>query len=67
MDPLTQIVGIATSNGLLHKLHGRGSTLRSSLYVDDAAIFIVPIKEDIQNHSSIVEGFGSKLFQRHHG
>jgi hypothetical protein len=27
-------------------------------FADDAAIFIAPIKKDIQNHSSIVEGFG---------
>jgi hypothetical protein len=32
--------------------------LRTSLYADDAAIFAAPIKEDIQNLSSILEGFG---------
>jgi hypothetical protein len=31
--------------------------LRSSLYKDDAAIFVALIKEDIVNLSNILEGF----------
>lgn len=32
--------------------------MRTSLYADDAAIFVAPIKEDILNLASILEGFG---------
>lgn len=32
--------------------------MRTSLYADDAAVFVAPIKEDIINLASILEGFG---------
>jgi hypothetical protein len=32
-----------------HKIRGRRTVMRTSLYADDAAIFVAPIKEDIQN------------------
>jgi hypothetical protein len=32
--------------------------LRTSLYADDAAIFLAPIREDIQNLARILEAFG---------
>jgi hypothetical protein len=43
---------------MLHKLKGRGNILRTSLYADDAAIFVAPIKEDIQNLARILHNFG---------
>jgi hypothetical protein len=43
---------------MLHKLKGRGNILRTSLYADDAAIFVAPIKEDIQNLTCILHDFG---------
>jgi hypothetical protein len=49
IDPLKKILDIATRHGLLHKLRGCGSILRTSLYADDAAIFDVPFREDIIN------------------
>ena len=58
IDPLTKIPEKATLHGLLHKLRGRGNILRTSLYADDAAIFVAPNKEDIANLSSILDGFG---------
>ena len=59
IDPLTQILEHATTLRLIHKLRGRGNILRTSLYTDDAAVFVAPIKEDIQNFASILEGFGN--------
>jgi mannosylglycoprotein endo-beta-mannosidase len=58
IDPLTQILEHATTLGLIHKLRGRGNILRTSLYADDAAVFVAPFKEDIQNLASILNGFG---------
>jgi hypothetical protein len=59
VDPLNQILEGATTHGLLHKLRGRGSILRTSLYADDAAIFVAPIKWDIQNLAVILQHFGN--------
>ncbi|KAK1684747.1 hypothetical protein QYE76_045595 [Lolium multiflorum] len=58
IDPLSQIIDIATDHGLLHKLRGRGARVRTSLYADDAAVFVAPIKEDIANMDTILERFG---------
>jgi hypothetical protein len=43
---------------MAHKLRGRGTILRTSLYVDDAAMFVASIKQDIQNLSTILHNFG---------
>ena len=48
IDTLHHILNKATSQGHLHPLYGRETTLHASLYDDDAAIFVKPIKEDIQ-------------------
>jgi hypothetical protein len=48
IDPLQQLLDIATYNGDLHRIRGRGPTVRTSLYADDVAIFIAPFKEDFQ-------------------
>lgn len=58
IDPLQQLLEKATSLGLLQKIRGRGTVLRTSLYADDAAIFVAPFKEDIQNLTGILRGFG---------
>jgi hypothetical protein len=49
IDPITQILEEATHVGLLHKLRGRGVILRTSLYADDAAMFVAPFKDVIQH------------------
>jgi hypothetical protein len=49
---------LATQHELLHKIRGRGTIIRTSLYADDAAVFVDPKKEDIQNLSSILALFG---------
>jgi hypothetical protein len=48
----------ATTVGLHHKIQGRGYILRTSLYADDAEVFVAPIREDIQNLTAILERFG---------
>jgi hypothetical protein len=58
IDPLQKILELATQHNLLHKIRGRRPVMRTSLYVDDAAIFMEPLKEDIQNLSSILDHFG---------
>jgi hypothetical protein len=58
IDPLTQILEGATRIGLVHKLQDRRIILRTSLYADDAAVFVAPIKQDIINLASIHQRFG---------
>jgi hypothetical protein len=58
IDPLQQILELATHYELLHKIRGRRAVMRTSLYADDAAIFMAPIKEDICNLSSTLALFG---------
>jgi hypothetical protein len=58
IDPLQKILELATSHNLLHKLRGRGTIFRASLYADDAAVFMLPFKEDIKNLSAILDSFG---------
>jgi hypothetical protein len=58
IDPIAQILKKASHIGLLHKLRGRGTILRTLLYADDAAVFVAPIKEDLQNLALILHRFG---------
>lgn len=58
IDPLSQVLDLATSLGLLHKIRRRGAVPRTSLYADDAALFVAPYKEDIQNLLAILHNFG---------
>jgi hypothetical protein len=57
IDPITQILEEATRVGLLRKLRGRGVILRISLFADDAAVFVAPFKDDVQNLASILQHF----------
>jgi retron-type reverse transcriptase len=58
IDPLQKILELATHHNLLHKIRGRGTIIRTSLYADDAAVFMHPKKEDIKNLSAILDYFG---------
>jgi hypothetical protein len=58
IHPLQQIPELATQHNLLHKIRDRRSIMRTSLYADDADIFVTPLKEEIQNLSSIPAHFG---------
>ena len=59
IDPLQQILDVATEKGDLHRLRDRGARLRTPLYVDDPAIFLVPIKEDVDMLATILQSFGN--------
>ncbi|XP_073367762.1 uncharacterized protein [Aegilops tauschii subsp. strangulata] len=58
IDPLQRILNVATRKGMLHKIRGRGAMVQTSLYADDAALFMAPIKRDIDNLAAILRGFG---------
>jgi hypothetical protein len=58
IDPIQQVLDLATSHGLLRRVQGCDPILRTSPYVDDGAVFLAPIKEDIRNLASIVNAFG---------
>ena len=58
IDPLHHLLCKATAQGQLHPLCGRSSPVRASLYADDAAIFVKPIKEDVQFLAATLDSFG---------
>ena len=58
IDPLQRLLDLATRKKLLHRIRGRGVMVRTSLYADDAAVFMAPIKKDIDIFSAILRGFG---------
>jgi hypothetical protein len=58
VDPFSQILDVAMRHGFLHKLKGHGTIIHASLYVDDATVFLAPIREDIINLAKILESFG---------
>jgi hypothetical protein len=57
INPISQILEQATHLGLLHKLRARSAILCTSLYADDTAVFMVLIKDDIQNLGAILQIF----------
>jgi hypothetical protein len=58
IDPLHHILRKATDQGHIQRIRGRVPTIRTSLYADDAAIFMAPIKDDINFLASTLHQFG---------
>lgn len=58
IDPLQHLIDLETRRGLLRKIRRHGTLIRTSLYADDAAVFMAPIKRDINNLFGIVQCFG---------
>jgi mannosylglycoprotein endo-beta-mannosidase len=58
IDPLQRILDMASTNGILTPLPLVSMNLRTSLYADDAAIFITPNRDDLMVVKSILETFG---------
>jgi hypothetical protein len=58
MDPLQRLLDRATQQGVLTNLPLAAARWRTSMYADDAAIFINPLKEDIEAITSILQEFG---------
>ena len=48
IDPINHILHKATLQGRLHPLRGRDPITQTSLFADDAVVFVAPIKEYIQ-------------------
>lgn len=58
MDPLQRILHRATQAGALNPIGADPITLRTSLYADDAALFVRPTATDVGNVCRILEVFG---------
>jgi hypothetical protein len=57
MDPLQRLLDLATQQGILTLLPSAAARWRTSMYADDAAIFINPLKEDVDAVRMILEAF----------
>lgn len=57
IDPLQRPLNHATEWGALHNLRCRAAKIQTSLYADDAAIFVAPVKEDQDALSTIIHNF----------
>lgn len=58
IDPLQRCFNLATQNGLLTPLQHRAAKIRVSFYADDAAIFLNPVKEEVNIVQQILTEFG---------
>ena len=58
MDPLQRLLDMATQHGALTALP-LAARWRTSIYAVDAAIFINPLKEDLEATTAILHAFGS--------
>jgi hypothetical protein len=58
MEPLHKLIQVAANDGLLSPLPVRNASLRTGLYADDVAIFLNPIKEEVQVVADILSLFG---------
>jgi hypothetical protein len=58
IEPLNQLLQVATDRGLLTKLNGRAARFRISMYADDAVIFLKPSVRDATNLRDLLLNFG---------
>jgi hypothetical protein len=58
IDTLQYVLQKETQDGLLSPLRDRTARLRLSLYADDAAMFIRPSREEVDNVVEILRSFG---------
>ena len=58
INPLVTILERATDRGILTKLRGRRARLQTSLYADDAVIFLSPTANDVAALKEILHHFG---------
>ena len=59
MDPLQRLLDRATDHGILTPLPITAAKWRTSMYADDAAIFISPKKDDVEAVKTVLHAFGS--------
>ena len=58
IDPLQRLLNLATEAGILSKLGRNKMKLRTSMYADDATIFLRPIKEEVTALKHLLQLFG---------
>ena len=58
IDPLAKIIDHAIQEDIISLIPSRAIRMRTSLYADDAAIFMNPIKTEIQAFQQILQVFG---------
>jgi hypothetical protein len=58
MEPLQRLLDIATAENLLTPLANRAAKLRTSLYADNAAIFLNPKQQEVEVVAHILNIFG---------
>lgn len=58
IDPLHRLLEAETRMGHLAAIPGSAARMRTSLYADDAIIFIKPDRQEIDALIKILEGFG---------
>jgi mannosylglycoprotein endo-beta-mannosidase len=58
MEPLQRMFAVAAEDGLLTPLPSSTVNLRVSMYADDVAVFVNPVKEEIAAVAKILEIFG---------
>ena len=58
IDPLQQILRLASEEGILKPIRARSARCRISLFADDAGIFANPDKEELRALSAILKAFG---------
>lgn len=59
MEPLQRILALAVEDGHLSALRGRILGVRASLYADDVALFLNPIKHEVATIRGILTAFGT--------
>jgi hypothetical protein len=59
IDPLQRILQVAIDNSLLSHLPEKGARFHTSLYADDAAIFLAPTQDEVSTLARILNNFGS--------
>jgi hypothetical protein len=59
MEPLQLMLNKATTDGLLTPINSRKARLRTSLFADDAAILLNPVRQEVETVKAILTSFGA--------
>jgi hypothetical protein len=58
MDPLQKMLDLATQEGLLTPIGTNPMKMRTSLYADDAVLFLRPLALNVSNLQYLLDQFG---------
>jgi hypothetical protein len=58
MDPLQKILDMATKRGLLTPIGADPIRMRTSMYADDAVLFLRPLASDVTHLNELLQSFG---------